>query len=129
MMFRILARDDRAKGEPAQPPFHVHGLDLVQVERTPSRLNPLANIAAIRLDRGEAPKTISGSQFLLFKMFAYLGNSNSASIVVIGICIDLSQEGASGRARGVGVGVLFNRSDHPLPIDTAALPVLFRPAK
>jgi hypothetical protein len=38
-------------------------------------------------------------KFLLFKMPANLRNSDSASIVAIGICIDLSQEGTSGRAR------------------------------
>ncbi len=99
------------------------------MERTPSRLNPLANIAAIRLDRGEAPKVISGSQFLLFEMLTDLRNSDSASTVVIGICIDMSQERASGGARSVGVRVLFNRYDHPFQIDPAAVPVLFRPAK
>jgi hypothetical protein len=40
--------------------------------------DPLANVAAVSLDCGEAPKAVAGSQFPLFKMLADLFNCGLA---------------------------------------------------
>jgi hypothetical protein len=58
------------------------GPDFVQVGRAAARFNPLAKIAAISLDHGEAPKTVAGSQFPLFKMLTDLLESEHAISVV-----------------------------------------------
>jgi hypothetical protein len=57
--------------------------DFVQVARTPARLNPLANVAAISLRRSEAPERIAGSQFSLFKMLTDLINSDLAPACIL----------------------------------------------
>src|SRR5258708_34769827 len=101
----------------------------MQVERTPPWFNPLANIAAIGLHGGEAPKAVAGSQFPLFKMLANLVNRYLAIGVLAGPCIDMGQQGRSRGARCLRVGVLPDCCNHPFAIDTTAVSVLFGPTK
>ena len=58
-----------------------------------ARFNRLAKIAAISLDRGEAPKAVAGSQFPLFKMLTDLLESDLGPS---GISIDMAKRAVVG---------------------------------
>jgi hypothetical protein len=111
MKFRILARDDRAMGS--------------------RRSHPSTSTALISSKWKEPHRGLTHLRILpRYVLTVAKLRKLSPDLSSFGLeCIDLSQEGASGRARGVGVGVLFNRSYHPLPINTVAIRFFLRPAK